>query len=60
MNMLQENRHSEADWVADVGLDTVVEDKLASKILETSGLQPVAQHAALRGITNDALVYEIP
>jgi class 3 adenylate cyclase len=38
----------------------VVEDKLASKILETSGLQPVAQHAALRGITDNALVYEIP
>jgi class 3 adenylate cyclase len=38
----------------------VVEDARASKILENSGLHAVAQHAALRGITNDALVYEIP
>lgn len=38
----------------------VVDDKQASQILERSGLHAVAQHAALRGITDDALVYEIP
>ncbi len=39
---------------------SIVEDIQASKILEKSGLHPVAQRAALRGITDDALVYEIP
>jgi class 3 adenylate cyclase len=38
----------------------VVEDKQASLILESNGLHPVAQQAALRGITDSALVYEIP
>ncbi len=31
-----------------------------AKILEKAGLHPVEQRAALRGITDDALVYEIP
>src|SRR5205823_4594133 len=35
---------------------SVVADKLTEQILKTSGLQPVEQHAALRGITDDALV----
>jgi class 3 adenylate cyclase len=38
----------------------VVEDVGAAAILERSGLHPLAQRAALRGITDDALVYEIP
>jgi class 3 adenylate cyclase len=39
----------------------VVEDKKVAKILETSGLQPTMQLAALRGITDEATtVYEIP
>jgi class 3 adenylate cyclase len=38
----------------------VVTDSDASRILEKSGLRPVEQRAALRGITDDALVYEIP
>jgi len=38
----------------------VVADKRASALLEASGLKPVEQRAALRGITDDALVYEIP
>ena len=38
----------------------VVEDAQASRILQESGLQAVEQHAALRGITDSALVYEIP
>jgi class 3 adenylate cyclase len=39
---------------------SIVEDARAAKILESSGLQPVEQRAALRGIVDDALVYEIP
>lgn len=38
----------------------VVTDSDVAKILEKSGLRPVEQRAALRGITDDALVYEIP
>jgi hypothetical protein len=37
-----------------------VEDKNAAKILETSGLQPMMQQAALRGIADKTTVYEIP
>jgi class 3 adenylate cyclase len=39
---------------------SIVEDAGAATILRNSGLQPVEQRAALRGITDDALVYEIP
>jgi class 3 adenylate cyclase len=39
---------------------SIVEDASAMKLLAKSGLQPVEQRAALRGITDDALVYEIP
>jgi len=39
---------------------SIVADSDAVKILQKSGLQPVEQRAALRGITDDALVYEIP
>jgi class 3 adenylate cyclase len=38
----------------------VVEDAKALKILETAGLQPTMQVAALRGITDQTTVYEIP
>jgi hypothetical protein len=38
----------------------VVEDKKVAKLLETSGLQPTMQLAALRGITDDTAVYAIP
>ncbi|MGZ3408999.1 MAG: DUF5939 domain-containing protein [Xanthobacteraceae bacterium] len=38
----------------------VIEDALTSKILASSGLKPVEQHAALRGIADKTLVYEIP
>ena len=38
----------------------VVEDKKAAQILETSGLQPMMQQAALRGIADKTTVYEIP
>jgi class 3 adenylate cyclase len=38
----------------------VVEDKKVAKILETSGLQPTIQLAALRGVTDDTTVYAIP
>jgi class 3 adenylate cyclase len=39
---------------------SIVEDAQSSKILQSSGLQPVQQRAALRGITDEMLVYEIP
>ncbi|MGO9357258.1 MAG: adenylate/guanylate cyclase domain-containing protein [Xanthobacteraceae bacterium] len=39
---------------------SIVEDAAAATILRNSGLHPVEQRAALRGITDDALVYEIP
>jgi class 3 adenylate cyclase len=39
---------------------SVVADKKAAKILETSGLQPQMQRAALRGIADETTVYEIP
>jgi len=39
---------------------SVVEDAKAAKILESSGLQPTMQHAALRGIADQTTAYEIP
>jgi class 3 adenylate cyclase len=38
----------------------VVDDPRAAKILESSGLHPTMQHAALRGIGEETMVYEIP
>jgi class 3 adenylate cyclase len=38
----------------------VVENAKAAKILEDSGLQPTLQRAALRGIADETMVYEIP
>ncbi|HEV2000459.1 MAG TPA: DUF5939 domain-containing protein, partial [Xanthobacteraceae bacterium] len=38
----------------------VVEHAQASKLLATSGLTPVAQRAALRGVSEELTVYEIP
>ncbi len=38
----------------------VVEDAKAAKILESSGLRPMMQRAALRGIADETTVYEIP
>ena len=39
---------------------SVVEDEKSAKILETSGLLPMMQRAALRGIADETTVYEIP
>jgi class 3 adenylate cyclase len=39
---------------------SVVDDEKSAKILETSGLQPTVQRAALRGIADETTVYEIP
>ncbi len=39
---------------------SVVEDEKAAQILETSGLHPMMQRAALRGIADEPTVYEIP
>jgi class 3 adenylate cyclase len=39
---------------------SIVEDAQSSKILASSGLHPVQQRAALRGIADEMLVYEIP
>jgi class 3 adenylate cyclase len=38
----------------------VVENQQAAKILEDAGLRPRIQRAALRGITDETMVYEIP
>jgi class 3 adenylate cyclase len=38
----------------------VVDDPKSAKILESSGLHPTMQHAALRGIADETMVYEIP
>jgi hypothetical protein len=37
-----------------------VENPQSAKILESSGLHPTMQHAALRGIADSTMVYEIP
>jgi len=39
---------------------SVVGNPRSSALLEESGLKPVAQRSALRGITNEMAVYEIP
>jgi class 3 adenylate cyclase len=39
---------------------SVVENPKSAKILESSGLHPMMQHAALRGIADETTVYEIP
>jgi class 3 adenylate cyclase len=39
---------------------SVVTDPEASALLEISGLKPVSQHRALRGIADEVAVYEIP
>jgi class 3 adenylate cyclase len=39
---------------------SIVEDAQSSKLLASSGLHPVQQRAALRGIAEEMLVYEIP
>ena len=38
----------------------VVEHAGTSKLLETSSLKPVPRRAALRGIHDEMMVYEIP
>jgi class 3 adenylate cyclase len=38
----------------------VIEDEKVAKILQSSGLRPAMQSAALRGITDDTMVYVIP
>jgi class 3 adenylate cyclase len=43
-----------------VATKSVVEDKKVAKILETAGLQPAMQLAALRGVTDETTVYAIP
>ena len=40
--------------------ERVVEDERTSMLLEANNLRPVAKGAALRGIADDMLVYEIP
>ena len=38
----------------------VMEDAKSAKILESAGLQPTMQHAALRGVADETIVFEIP
>jgi class 3 adenylate cyclase len=49
-----------ADSRAILATRSVVTDPQASALLETSGLKPVSQHRALRGIADEVAVYEIP
>src|SRR5438132_3767574 len=49
-----------ADSRAILATRSVVTDPQASTLLETSGLKPVSQHRALRGIADEVAVYEIP
>jgi class 3 adenylate cyclase len=39
---------------------SVVSDARAAALLETSGLTPVSRRGALRGITEEMAIYEIP
>src|SRR6516164_4335419 len=43
-----------------VATEQVVENPQASALLETSGLKPVMRRTALRGISDEVAVYEIP
>ena len=43
-----------------VATEQVVENPQASAVLETSGLKPVMRRTALRGISDEVAVYEIP
>jgi len=38
----------------------VMQDAKSAKILESAGLQPTMQHAALRGVADETIVFEIP
>jgi class 3 adenylate cyclase len=49
-----------ADSRAILATRPVVSHPQASALLETSGLKPVSQHRALRGIADEVAVYEIP
>ena len=49
-----------ADSRAILATGPVVTHPQASTLLETSGLKPVSQRRALRGITDEVAVYEIP
>jgi class 3 adenylate cyclase len=49
-----------ADSRAILTTRSVVADPQASALLETSGLKPVSQRRALRGIADEVAVYEIP
>ena len=39
---------------------SVVEHPIASRLLQEAKLQPLAQRAAVRGIADELIVYEIP
>ena len=49
-----------ADSRSILATGSVVKHPQASSLLATSGLTPVAQHRALRGIAEELAVYEIP
>jgi len=49
-----------ADSRAILATRSVVTDPQATALLETSGLKPVSQRRALRGIADEVAVYEIP
>jgi hypothetical protein len=49
-----------ADSRAIYATGSVVENPRASQVLQASGLKPSAQHIALRGVTEDLKIYQIP
>jgi class 3 adenylate cyclase len=49
-----------ADSRAILATRSVVTDPQATALLETSGLKPVSQRRALRGVAEEMAVYEIP
>lgn len=49
-----------ADSRAIYATRSVVENPRSSQVLQASGLKPLAQHIALRGVTEDLKIYQIP
>jgi class 3 adenylate cyclase len=49
-----------ADATAIIVTEAVVQHAQVARLLEQSGLQPTPRHAALRGLTREVTVYDIP
>lgn len=49
-----------ADPTAIIATEAVIQNAEAARLLEQSGLQPMPRSAALRGVTREVTVYDIP